>query len=76
MRSNQTVQAFVNYFASLLQNVSWANEPNAVFSRFQLKLTKPILFLGGRVGRSPGGTAVVHPPSKAACSSWSMSVPR
>jgi hypothetical protein len=43
MRESQSVQDFVNYFETLLPDVSWGYEENATFSNFRKKLTEPIL---------------------------------
>ncbi|KAH8787713.1 hypothetical protein BGZ57DRAFT_851059 [Hyaloscypha finlandica] len=43
MFENQSVQDFTNYFELKIQDVSWGYEERAVWSNYQLKLTKPIL---------------------------------
>jgi hypothetical protein len=43
MFENQSVQDFTNYFELKIQDVSWGYEERAVWSNYQLKLTKPVL---------------------------------
>ncbi|XMA14719.1 hypothetical protein WAI453_007510 [Rhynchosporium graminicola] len=42
MFENQSVQAFTNFFETLLQDVSWCYEPQSALANYRTKLTKPI----------------------------------